>query len=72
MNIGEPRPARRIHLLHGPGVDERFLARRHIGGSKAGSFAVIELVKEGFESGDGAANDETSELGTVYVENGER
>lgn len=59
-------------MLHGPGVDERFLARRHIGGGNAGSFAVIELVIEGFESGDGAANDETVELGTVYVENKER
>lgn len=58
-------------MLHGPGRGERFLGRRHVGGGAAGSFAVEELVVEGFEGRNRAADDEAGELGTVCIENGE-
>lgn len=58
-------------MLHGAGVGQRFSGRGDVGGTAAaGSLAVEELVIEGFEGGDGAADDEAGELRAVYMENG--
>lgn len=58
-------------MLHGAGVGQRFSGRGVGGTAAAGSLAVEELVVEGFEGGDGAADDEAGELCAVYMENGE-
>lgn len=56
-----------IDLLNGPGVGEKFLAGGDVAGGRF--FAVEQLVVEGFEGGNGAADGEAGELGAGWIMN---